>query len=156
MLNFARYSFYKMMKDLIKKILNNYFFVYFFCILCVFTSKANAQSSIVNSNPKIAFEKTSYDYGVIFAGDNGEVNFKFKNEGKSPLIINNVVSSCGCTVPKWLKDPIMPEQSGTIKVAYNTNIIGDIKRSITVTTNDPNQKRIVLIIIGKVVKEEHN
>lgn len=139
-----------------KHILNNYFFVYFFCVFCVFSTKANAQPSKINTIPKIVFEKTSYDYGVIFAGDNGDVNFNFKNEGKSPLIINNVVSSCGCTVTKWSKDPIMPEQSGTIKVMYNTNIIGDIKRSITVTTNDPKQTRIVLIITGKVVKEEQN
>jgi hypothetical protein len=52
---------------------------------------------------------------------------------------------------KWSKDPIMPNQKGTIKVAYNTNIIGDIKRSITVSTNDQSQSRIVLILTGKVL-----
>lgn len=126
---------------------------YFFCFLAVLSIGANAQQSIKNSNPKIVFEQTSYDYGLIFAGDDGEINFKFKNEGKSPLIISNVVSSCGCAVPYWSKDPIMPSKSGTIKVNYNTNIVGDIKRSITVSTNDPNQSRIVLILTGKVVKK---
>ena len=136
--------------------INIRFFAYFFCFISVITFKANAQTNLANSQPKIVFEQTSYDYGLIFAGDNGEVSFNFKNEGKSPLIINNVVSSCGCTVAKWSKDPVMPNQSGSIKVTYNTNIIGDIKRSITVTTNDPKLSRIVLILTGKVVKEERN
>jgi len=136
--------------------INIRFFAYFFCFISVLTFKANAQSSLVDTKPKIVFEQTSYDYGLIFAGDNGEVILIFKNEGKSPLIINNVVSSCGCTVAKWSKDPVMPNQSGTIKVTYNTNIIGNIKRSITVTTNDPKMSRIVLIITGKVVKEDRN
>ncbi|MFA7082446.1 MAG: DUF1573 domain-containing protein, partial [Bacteroidales bacterium] len=81
--------------------------------------------------------------------------FKFKNEGKSPLIINNVVASCGCTNPKWSKDPVMPSQSGEISITYNTNIISDIKRSITVSTNDPEKPRIVLILTGKVIRKEH-
>lgn len=136
--------------------INIRFFAYFFCFISVITFKANAQTNLANSQPKIVFEQTSYDYGLIFAGDNGEVSFNFKNEGKSPLIINNVVSSCGCTVAKWSKDPVMPNQSGSIKLTYNTNIIGDIKRSITVTTNDPKLSRIVLILTGKVVKEERN
>lgn len=136
--------------------INIRFFAYFFCFISVITFKANAQTNLANTQPKIVFEQTSYDYGLIFAGDNGEVSFNFKNEGKSPLIINNVVSSCGCTVAKWSKDPVMPNQSGSIKLTYNTNIIGDIKRSITVTTNDPKLSRIVLILTGKVVKEERN
>lgn len=142
------------MKNLIKNILKHSVLTYFLCCMFVFTHDANSQTNNVNGKPKIVFENTSHDYGVIFAGDNGDVIFNFKNEGKSPLIINNVVSSCGCTVPKWSKDPIMPQQNGNIKVSYNTNIIGDIKRSITVTTNDPEKPRIVLILTGKIIKEE--
>ncbi|MBP1644609.1 MAG: hypothetical protein H6Q16_184 [Bacteroidetes bacterium] len=139
------------MKRLIKNSLNYSLVVYFFCFLVVISINANAQKNRVNTQPKITFETTSHNYGVIFAGDDGEVDFNFKNEGKSPLIISNVVSSCGCTIVKWSKDPVMPNQTGTIKVAYNTNIIGDIKRSITVSTNDQSQNRIVLILTGKVV-----
>lgn len=139
------------MKRLIKNSLNYSLVVYFFCFLVVISINANAQKNRVNTQPKITFETTSHNYGVIFAGDDGEVDFNFKNEGKSPLIISNVVSSCGCTIVKWSKDPVMPNQTGTIKVAYNTNIIGDIKKSITVSTNDQSQNRIVLILTGKVV-----
>lgn len=139
------------MKRLIKKCLNCSLVVYFFCFLVVISISANAQKNKVNSQPKITFETTSHDYGLIFAGEDGEVDFNFKNEGKSPLIISNIVSSCGCMIVKWSKDPIMPNKEGTIKVAYNTNIIGDIKRSITVSTNDQSQSRIVLILTGKVL-----
>lgn len=139
------------MKRLIKKRLNFSLVTYFFCFLIVISIGANAQKNKKNGQAKIAFETTSHDYGVVFAGDNGEVEFNFKNEGEIPLIINNVVSSCGCTVVNWPKDPIMPNQSGSIKVDYNTNIIGNIKRSITVSTNDKSQSRIVLILTGKVV-----
>jgi hypothetical protein len=140
------------MKKLVKNMLKCRLSVYFFCFLVVLSIEANAQQNIKSSHPKIVFEQTSYDYGAIFAGDNGEITFNFKNEGKSPLIISNVVSSCGCVVPFWSKDPLMPSQNGTIKIKYNTNIVGDIKRSITVSTNDPNQSRVVLILTGKVVK----
>ncbi len=139
------------MKRLIKKRLNFSLVTYFFCFLIVISIGANAQKNKENGQAKIVFETTSHDYGVVFAGDNGEVEFIFKNEGEIPLIINNVVSSCGCTVVNWPKDPIMPNQSGSIKVDYNTNIIGNIKRSITVSTNDKSQSRIVLILTGKVV-----
>lgn len=140
----------KNIKRLIKNWLNYSLGVYFFCFLVVISFDSNAQKSKVNNQPKIVFETTSHDYGSIFAGDEGEVDFNFKNEGRIPLLINNVVSSCGCTVVKWSKDPILPNQQGVIKVAYNTNIIGDIKRSITVSTNDQSQSRIVLILTGKV------
>ena len=141
------------MKNLIKNILKLSSLTYLLCCLVVITDNVNAQTNNSNSKPNIVFEKTSHDYGVIFAGDNGEVVFNFKNEGNTPLVINNVVASCGCTVPKWSKNPIMPKQSGDIKVEYNTNIIGDIKRSITVSTNDPDKPLIVLILTGKIVKE---
>lgn len=145
----------KEMKNWTKNILKYSISTYFLCCFLVMTNNINAQTNKLKAKPNIVFETTSHDYGVIFAGDNGEAIFKFKNEGKSPLIINNVVASCGCTSPKWSKDPIMPQQNGEIKITYNTNIISDIKRSITVSTNDPEKPRVVLILTGKVVKKEN-
>lgn len=143
------------MRNWTKNIIKLSLYTYFLCCLFVIPNSINAQTKTSNSKPNIVFEKTSHDYGVIFAGDNVEAIFKFKNEGKSPLIINNVVASCGCTSPKWSKDPVMPSQSGEIKITYNTNIISDIKRSITVSTNDPEKPRIVLMLTGKVIRKEN-
>ena len=109
------------MRNWTKNIIKLSLYTYFLCCLFVIPNSINAQTKTSNSKPNIVFEKTSHDYGVIFAGDNGEAIFKFKNEGKSPLIINNVVASCGCTTPKWSKDPVMPAQSGEIKITYNNN-----------------------------------
>ena len=97
----------------------------------------------------IFFEKTVHDYGDINKGDDGTCEFVFKNTGKADLILTNVRSSCGCTVPEWPKEPIPRKQSAVIKVRYETNRIGGIHKSITVESNAANGK-IVLNIKGNV------
>jgi hypothetical protein len=82
-------------------------------------------------------------------GDNGECEFKFKNTGKEPLILSNVYSSCGCTVPSWPKEPIMPGKSEVIKVKYNTSRLGTINKKVTVISNAVNNP-IELFIKGNV------
>lgn len=83
----------------------------------------------------IKFEKMVHDYGTIKQGDNGECVFKFKNNGKEPLIITMCQGSCGCTVPQCPKDPILPGKSGEIKVKYDTQRVGPISKSVTVQSN---------------------
>ena len=70
--------------------------------------------------PVITFNKTTHDFGKINESD-GRVTtiFEFKNEGMSPLVLTNVRASCGCTSPKWTREPIEPGQSGQITVTYN-------------------------------------
>lgn len=110
----------------------------------------NAQDVPVNPNgPDIKFTKTTHDYGDIQQGADGNCEFKFKNTGKEPLILSNVISSCGCTVPSWNREPIMPGKEGTIKVRYDTNRIGVISKQITVMSNAKTD-RVVLNIAGKV------
>ena len=65
------------------------------------------------------------------------------------MILSNVVSSCGCTVPSWTREPIMPGKEGTIKVKYDTNRIGVIGKQITVMSNAKTE-RVVLQIAGKI------
>ena len=114
------------------------------------TVKAQEAAVPVNPNgPDIQFVKTVHDYGTIIQGADGNCDFKFKNTGKEPLILSNVVSSCGCTVPSWTRDPIMPGKEGTIKVKYDTNRIGVIGKQITVMSNAKTE-RVVLQITGKI------
>ena len=61
--------------------------------------------------PEISFEKTVIDYGTVNKGDNGVREFVFKNSGNAPLIISNVKSTCGCTIPKKPEKPILPGES---------------------------------------------
>ncbi len=99
--------------------------------------------------PVIQFDKTTHDYGNIMQGDNGECEFKFKNTGKEPLILTNVYSSCGCTVPVWPTEPIMPGKTAVIKVKYNTTRLGTINKKVTVVSNAENGT-IELFIKGNV------
>lgn len=95
------------------------------------------------------FEKTEFDYGKIEKGSEPLRKFVFKNVGDEPLVISNAQGSCGCTVPTWPKEPIMPGQSGTIDVRYDTQRTGPFSKSVTLTTNEANPTR-VLSIKGEV------
>ena len=78
--------------------------------------------------------------------------FKFKNTGDKPLMITNAKGSCGCTVPQWPREPIAPGQSGEIKVSYDTKRVGNFAKSVTLTTNVPENPTVVLRIRG-IVKD---
>ena len=100
--------------------------------------------------PVIEFETEVIDYGKIELNSNGVRVFKFKNTGKSPLVIGKIKSSCGCTVPKKLADPIMPGKSGEIEVKYDTKRAGGFSKMITVPSNavgPPKRLRIKGIVM---------
>ncbi len=84
---------------------------------------------------KIEFKSETVDYGDIEKGSDGVRVFTFTNTGTAPLIISNVSSSCGCTIPKKPEDPILPGATGEIQVKYDTNRVGPIRKAITVTSN---------------------
>ena len=87
---------------------------------------------------EIKFDKLTHDFGT-FSEKSPVVSctFTFTNVGESPLIINQAVASCGCTVPEYTKTPIQPGEKGEIKVTYNGTgkFPGHFKKSITVRTN---------------------
>ena len=91
------------------------------------------------------FEKEIIDYGKIAKGDNGERIFIFTNTGNQPLIIKNIQSSCGCTVPKKPEHPIMPGEKGEIKVSYDTTRIGGFSKAITIFSNAKNSRKVIKI-----------
>ena len=79
----------------------------------------------------------------------GKCEFAFTNDGKEPLILSNVRSSCGCTVPTWPRQPILPGQSEVIKVKYDTKRVGMINKSIHVYSNAV-KSPLTLKIKGKI------
>lgn len=106
-----------------------------------------------NNGPKIEFNKEVHDYGKIDYKGNGKCYFVFRNTGNKPLILNKVSSSCGCTTPKWPRNaPLKPGQTDTIEVKYNTRIVGNFTKSITVFSNAVNKSPVRLKIKGKVVR----
>lgn len=87
---------------------------------------------------QIKFEKTTHNYGTFSEKDPiQKCTFTFTNTGDKPLVINQAVASCGCTVPKYTKTPVKPGETGTISVTYNGNgkFPGHFKKTITIRTN---------------------
>lgn len=95
--------------------------------------------------PELKFDSEVIDYGTIEHNADGNREFKFKNTGKEPLIISNAQGSCGCTVPTWPKEPIMPGQAASIKVKYATDRVGAFEKTITVTSNAKDPSKVIRI-----------
>ena len=102
-------------------------------------SAQQTATSTSNTGPaEIRFEQTTHNFGT-FSASNPKQTFVFTytNVGGQPLVINQAVASCGCTVPEYTKTPVMPGQKGQIKVTYNGTgkFPGHFKKSITIRTN---------------------
>jgi len=99
----------------------------------------------------ISFSKNEYDFGTIQSGAEAVHYFVFFNTGKAPLVILNVRTSCGCTVPAWPKSPVGPGMKDSLRVEYNTKIKGAFNKTITVHSNVQNAM-VELKIKGEVIK----
>ncbi len=96
----------------------------------------------------IKFEQTTINYGKFSEDDAIQKGvFFFTNVGDAPLVINQAVASCGCTIPKYTKEPIKPGEKGQIEVTYNGEgkFPGHFKKTITIRTNgDPSMTRLYI------------
>ncbi len=87
---------------------------------------------------EIKFDKVTHNFGKFSEKEPiMTCTFAFTNVGEQPLVINQAMASCGCTVPNYTKEPIQPGKTGEIKVTYNGTgkALGHFKKSITVRTN---------------------
>jgi len=98
----------------------------------------------------IDFSTEVVDYGTIEQNSDGMRLFTFTNTGDAPLIITDVKTSCGCTVPNYSKEPVLPGQQGQLEIKYNTKKLGTFTKTITVISNAKEAKK-VLKIKGTVV-----
>lgn len=97
-----------------------------------------AQSDNEKKQAEIKFEKLSHNFGTFSETDPVVTCvFAYTNVGESPLIINQAVATCGCTVPEYTKTPVQPGEKGEIKITYNGTgkFPGHFKKSITIRTN---------------------
>ncbi|WP_028898190.1 DUF1573 domain-containing protein [Prevotella sp. HUN102] len=94
--------------------------------------------AMAQNQSEIKFDKVNHNFGTFSESTPiQKVTFTFTNTGKAPLVINQVVASCGCAVPRYDKKPIAPGQKGSIDITYNGQgkFPGHFKKSITVRTN---------------------
>ena len=107
------------------------------------------------SAPKAEFKKTVNDFGTIREEMNEvATQFEFTNTGKSPLIIQRVSASCGCTTPDYTREPVLPGKKGLVTAKYSTVARpGNFNKTITVYTNVPDTV-YVLTIKGNVTPKK--
>lgn len=105
--------------------------------------------------PIFEFEEKVIEFGEISQGEKVKRNYKFKNVGKTDLIISDAKGSCGCTVPRWPKQPIRPGQEGEIEVVFDSNgKQGRQSKTVTLIANTkPNTT--VLALKGDVLVPDH-
>ena len=114
-------------------------------------------SIFAQKGAKIEFKdkENTIDYGTTNKDDdNGLRSFEFTNTGDEPLIITNVQSTCGCTVPSKPTEPILPGKTGKIDIKYNMHT-GPIRKTITVESNAVNvdEGRVAIKIKGEVIEK---
>ncbi len=98
-----------------------------------------------NQNTHILFEKTEVDFGEITVNSNTSITFSFSNSGNQPLVISDIKTSCGCTVPEWKKDKIMPKEDSEIKVDIHPFKHGKFNSTVTVFYNGENSPQVLTI-----------
>ena len=110
-------------------------------------------SILAESLPKINFPETYYDFGVISEGEVVSHTFKFHNSGQATLEIIDIKTSCGCTAALVSSKQIAPGKDGTMKVDLDTkNRNGRMSRTITVSSNDPEEPTKTITIYASIQK----
>jgi hypothetical protein len=92
-------------------------------------------STVPQNAATISFSKEKHDFGTILYKKEVAYSFEFTNPGKTMLIINNVKTSCGCTVPEWSKAPIRPGENGLIEIKYDAAFPGVFHKTVEVFYN---------------------
>ena len=117
--------------------------------------RMSAPNTQLLNQPKIqeenlSLKETGFDFGKIVQGKPVTHTFVITNTGKTPLALENVHASCGCTTPEWSKEPIAPGATAKIVVGYNSAGVGTFNKSITIYYDGNKTKEI--IIKGEVWK----
>lgn len=94
---------------------------------------------------------TTYEMGDLIRHEPATYQFEYRNVSDAPLLIDNVRTSCGCTVPDWGEEPVAPDSTGLISVTYDARDVGYFKKKIKVYFNG--QRRAEVLYIEGWVEE---
>ncbi len=120
------------------------------------SATASGKKSDPSLQPKFLFETESHDFGRITQGEKVSYSFKFKNTGGTDLVISDAHGSCGCTIPKYPRDPIPADGSSVIDVTFDSDgKVGKVEKTIMISANtSPNTKILKISAIIDVPEEK--
>lgn len=121
---------------------------FLFLVMICLVGFADAQKLSKAGQDDLELTELSYNFGNIRQGKPVTHNFQVINRGKTPLLIENVEATCGCTTPEWSDSPIQPGATSMIKVGFNASTEGKFEKTITIHYNDGKVK--TLSISGEV------
>ena len=118
-------------------------------------TQAAERDAVAGDFPVIVFDRSEHDFGEIENGTPVETVFEYTNTGKAPLVITNIKSSCGCTVPQdWSKEPLAPGASSNFTVKFNGKGANKVSKTVTITANT--EKGTETVKITAFVKPDPN
>lgn len=102
--------------------------------------------------PIIEFKEEFFDFGVVIQGEKVSHTYSFKNTGKSNLVLTSVHAGCGCTVPKYSKEPVAPGATGEIEVTFDSSGRNGLQsKTVTVTSNTQPSRTEIRFVADVVV-----
>ena len=131
-------------------------FLMMFLVVAAFAQQKEKKAATAAVNgPQITFQESEYNFGDLAQGDKAEHVFSFKNTGTAPLVLSNVLTTCGCTASEWPKEPVAPGKTGQIKVTFNSaGKMGVQNKVVTIVSNAVNAQEQVKMIGNVVPKKE--
>lgn len=119
-------------------------------LTCISLANIIAQE---DNTPAFKFSESKHDFGDVIQGDVVEHYFEFSNVGNLPLVISNIITTCGCTAPTWPKEPVKPGEKGKIKIVFNSSgKIGKQNKVVTIISNTRDQKERLFIVANIIPK----
>ena len=108
--------------------------------------KASVRDNSPSKFPVMSFDKTTHDFGVIQNGTPVQTVFSYTNTGQAPLVITDIKSTCGCTVPRdWSREPLNPGESSQFSVKFDGKGVNTTSKTVTVTANTQTGRETVKI-----------
>lgn len=126
-----------------------------YLLFLIFAWTVSAAQEESKSGPVIKFEESSHEFGDIEQGDKVNYIFTFTNTGTEPLILTEVVTTCGCTAPSWSREPVLPGKNGEVQITFNSaHKMGRQNKGITILSNAINSPARVTITGNVLPKKE--
>lgn len=118
----------------------------------MFLLPVSAILAFTSTGPVLSLKEEKFDFGTIYQNDKCSHEFVFTNTGDEPLIITQATTTCGCDVPSYDREPVMPGKTGKLGYKYDSKRLGPINKSMTVTGNFEGGIK-VLRIVGNIVQK---